>query len=319
VPSHESRALRRTLTSSIAICFVVLASVTARADGAGRAIRPAVTGPHDALVVVSPHPDDESLLAAGTIRRQATDPRRFVRAIYLSAGDRATVPGPCNGIPERTKIERLVRLRERETRAAWGVLAPGRRVPISFLRGPDTHLVASTTVAGGIHTDVFSREGARAVERAARLASALPRSVRRVLILTTSLYDAHPDHRAAHAAARRAADVLRRRGLDVELWSGIVHDEIADVDIAVCCVGDLHWPVPGPRHDYLALTDSPERPRPPFWDRVDDVSDLGSIRRDALAQHASQVVGYPPLCMPVAVPDYYTRFTDKLEEPFFVE
>ncbi len=288
-----------------------------RADGA-QVVRPA-TGPSEALVVVSPHPDDESLLAAGTILRLASDPRRFVRAVYLSGGDRATVPGPCNGIPERVKVARIVRLREQETRAAWRRLAPGRRVPIAFLRGPDTRLVASTTVADGIHDDVLSREGAAAVTRAARIASALPRSVARVRILTTAKYDAHPDHRAAHEAARRAAEALRARGIDVELWSGIVHDEIADVDVPICCIGDLHWPVDGPVHDHAALTDSPERPRPPYWDRVEDVRDVASVRVDALAAHASQVDGYAALCMPVPIPEFYTRFAEKVEEPFWLE
>ncbi|MFN8601635.1 MAG: PIG-L family deacetylase [Candidatus Binatia bacterium] len=306
-----------------AVAFVCCAALLASAAVRGRAeaaqvIRPAA-GPSEALVVVSPHPDDESLLAAGTIHRLASDPRRFVRAVYLSGGDRATVPGPCNGIPERVKAARIVRLREGETRAAWRQLAPGRRVPIAFLRGPDTRLVASTSVTNGIHDDVLSREGAAAVERAARIASALPRSVQRVRILTTARYDAHPDHRAAHEAARRAADVLRARGLDVELWSGIVHDEIADVNVPICCIGDLHWPVDGPVHDYAALTDAPERPRPPYWDRVEDVRDVAFVRETALAAHASQVDGYAPLCMPVPIPEFYTRFAEKVEEPFWLE
>lgn len=302
------------------LCCAALLSLRAgdaRAAGS-QVIRP-TTGPAEALVVVSPHPDDESLLAAGTIRRLASDARRFVRAVYLSGGDRATVPGPCNGIPERTKIARIVRLREQETRAAWRRLAPGRRVPISFLRGPDTRLVVSTSVTDGIHDDVLSREGAAVVARAARIASALPRSVERVRIVTTAKYDAHPDHRAAHEAARRAAATLRARGLDVELWSGIVHDEIADVDVPICCIGDLHWPVDGPTHEYRALTDSPERPRPPYWDRVEDVRDVAFVRMDALAAHASQVAGYAPLCMPVPIPEFYTRFAEKVEEPFWLE
>ena len=315
------RARRNPLICKLFLAIALLAGalVPPRASATEQAIRPGSSGPSTALVVVSPHPDDESLLAAGTIRTYASDPRRFVRAIYVSGGDRATVPGPCNGIPERSKIERLVRLREGETRAAWRVLAPGRRVPISFLRGPDTRLVASTTVQDGLHTDVLSPAGARAVASAARLASALPRSVRHVLMITTARYDAHPDHRAAHEAARRATEVLRRRGVDVELWSGIVHDEIADVDVSICCIGDLHWPAPGPHHDYLALTDSAERPRPPFWDRIENVSALAFVRHDALAQHVSQVAGYPPLCMPVPIPDFYTRFAEKIEEPFYEE
>src|SRR5262249_54346815 len=86
--------------------------------------------PQEALIVVSPHPDDESIFGAATIHRMAADPRRFVRAVYVSGGDRATVPGDCNGIPEARKTEMIVALRENETRAAWKVMVPDRDVPI---------------------------------------------------------------------------------------------------------------------------------------------------------------------------------------------
>jgi hypothetical protein len=49
------------------------------------------------------------------------------------------------------------------------------------------------------------------------------------------------------------------------------------------------------------------------------VSALASVRRDALARHVSQVVGYPPLCMPVFIPSFYTRWDQKIEEPFYQE
>ncbi len=276
--------------------------------------------PQQALVVVSPHPDDESIFGAATIHRRAADPGWYVRAVYISGGDRATVPGDCKGIAEDRKTEMIVELRERETRAAWAVLAPGRAVPIDFMRGPDQGLVASSTAVAGVRQDVLSPAGMRAVERAVPLATQLPPSVRSVLFLTTSIYDAHPDHRTAYHAARQAAEILRReRRLDVRIWSWIVHDEVQRLDVTPCCVGDFHWPSTGPRNDYLALTDAPARPRPPLWNRVEDVSDLTGLRRDALAQHVSQVAGYPPLCMPVYIPKFYTRWTEKVEEPFYEE
>lgn len=274
--------------------------------------------PQRALIVVSPHPDDESIFGGGTIYRLAADPSWYVHAIYISGGDRATVPGDCNGIPEAQKTQMIVALRERETRAAWAVLAPTRDVPIDFLRGPDMGLVASSSFVGGVRHDVLSEAGAGAVARAVPLATQLPPSVHSVLFLTTSMYDGHPDHRTAYHAARAAAELLRQRQLDVRIWSWIVHDEVSR-DVSRCCVGDFHWPARGPHHDYLALTDAPARPRPPYWDRVEDVADVTNIRHDALAQHVSQVVGYPPLCMPVYIPDFYTRWNEKIEEPFYDE
>lgn len=296
------------------LLLVFLAAFTACGDDSDE------HAPGEALIVISPHPDDESIFGAGTIHRMAADPHRYVGAIYISGGDRASVPGPCNGIPEQRKTELIVELRENETRAAWKIMAPNREVPIDFLRGPDQRLVASSSVVAGLRVDVLSAAGTSAVERAVQIATRLPPSVRKVLFLTTAFYDAHPDHRTAYHATRQAAEILRgQRHLDVHIWSWIVHDEITDLNSPICCGGDLHWPSAGPKNDYLALTDTPARPRPPLWNRVEEVSDLVGLRRDALAQHVSQVVGYPPLCMPVYIPRFYTRWTEKVEEPFYEE
>jgi LmbE family N-acetylglucosaminyl deacetylase len=307
------------MTSWRAGCSVLLAAWLCVLVGCGDGTD-AFPGPREALIVVSPHPDDESIFGGATIHRMAADPNRYVRAIYMSGGDRASVPGDCNGIPEAQKTQMIVALRESETRAAWTVLAPNRDVPIEFLRGPDQGLVASSTLVGGLHVDVLSLEGETAVNRAVQIATQLPSSVRSVLFLTAAIYDAHPDHRTAYRAARQAAEILRqRRQLDVHIWSWIVHDEAADLTLPVCCGGDLHWPSAGPQDSYFALTDVPARPRPPMWNHVEDVSDSTGIRHDALAKHVSQVVGYPPLCMKVYIPTFYTRWTEKVEEPFYDE
>jgi LmbE family N-acetylglucosaminyl deacetylase len=301
------------LILSVWIPLLVLAAASC---GGEVGLQPA---PQRALIVVSPHPDDESIFGGATIYRIASDPSWYVHAIYISGGDRATVAGDCKGIPEAQKTQMIVALRERETRAAWAVLAPTRDVPIDFLRGPDQGLVASSTVVAGVRQDVLSPAGADAVAGAVPLAMQLPPSVRSVLFLTTSIYDGHPDHRTAYHAARQAAEALRRRQLEVRIWSWIVHDEVSALNITPCCPGDLHWPAAGAHHNYLALTDTPGRPRPPHWDRVEDASDLTAIRHDALAQHVSQVIGYPPLCMPVYIPNFYTRWNEKIEEPFYDE
>ncbi len=305
--------------SALGIWLIALLAV---GSGCGNedAVPQATPAAPEALIVISPHPDDETIFGGGTIHRLASDPSRYVHAIYLSGGDRSTVPGPCNGIPEKQKIEQIIALRERETRAAWNVLVPERPVPIDFLRGPDQGLVTSSTLVGGLRVDTLSTAGTDIVGRAVALATQLPPAVRKVLFLTTAKYDAHPDHRTAYYATRQAAQVLHdSQQLDVRIWSWIVHDEIPDVNFPFCCPGDAHWPAAGPKDDYLALTDVPARPRPPLWNHVEDVSDLVTVRHDALAQHVSQVIGYPPLCMPVYIPDFYTRWTEKIEEPFYEE
>jgi LmbE family N-acetylglucosaminyl deacetylase len=276
--------------------------------------------PHDALIVVSPHPDDESIFGAATIHRMVADPNRYVQAIYISGGDKSSIPGDCHGIPEAQKIQMIVALRENETRKAWKVIAPDRDIPIAFMRGPDQGLVASSSVVDGIRQDVLSAAGETAVQGAVQMATQLPNSVQTVLFMTTAIYDGHPDHRTAYHAARQAAEILaNQRHLDVRIWSWIVHDEVAQLNVTSCCQGDFHWPSTGSTNNYLALTDTPARPRPPHWNLLQDVNDLVELRHEALAQHVSQVVGYPPLCMQDYVPSFYQRWNQKVEEPFYEE
>jgi LmbE family N-acetylglucosaminyl deacetylase len=279
-----------------------------------------VSAPTEALIVVSPHPDDESIFGAATIHRLAADPNRYLRAIYMSSGDRATKTGPCNGIPEKRKVDMIIALREHEARAAWKVIVPDRDVSPDFLRGPDSRLVAATSFAGGVHVDTLSAAGQAAVDGAVAIATQLPSSVRSVLFMTTAIYDAHPDHRAAYHAARQAAQILHdEQHREVKIWSWIVHDE-QDLDFPICCSGDMHWPAAGPTDAYLDLADvPPRRPRPPRWNHTEDVRALMALRHDALFQHASQVAGNPALCMPVYIPDFYTRWVEKTEEPFYEE
>jgi LmbE family N-acetylglucosaminyl deacetylase len=222
-----------------------------------------------------------------------------------------------------TKRTNLVLLRERETRAAWRVLAPGRHVPIEFLRGPDKGLVASSTLENGVRRDVLTQAGVSAYTRAVLSATRVPPSVRQILLISAARYDAHPDHRTAYYAARRSAEVLASRGFAVKLWTFIVHDEVAaDLPGSLCCVGDVHWPGPGPKHDFALLTDSPARPRPPLPDRFERFTDdeaVARLRHDALSRHVSQVVGDPELCTLVFIPDFYERWSEKVEEPFYEE
>jgi LmbE family N-acetylglucosaminyl deacetylase len=278
---------------------------------------PAAARRTEALIVVSPHPDDESILAADTIHSIASDRRFLVWGLYLSSGDAAGIPGDCNGVPEAVKVRRIVKLRERETRRAWKFLAPGRRVPLRFFRGPDQRLVASSTITNGVRQDTLSADGERVVGDVVARFARLPRSIDHLWVVTASRYDAHGDHRTAYAAARAGAELIAARGAEVRLWSFIVHDEV-DGDVPVCCVGDLHWPGPGTSHSYALLTDSAARPRPPRWNLTKPVGNQ-TIRQAALQRHVSQVAGNPALCMPVFFPDFYTRWTQKTHEPFYEE
>lgn len=271
------------------------------------------------LVVVSPHPDDETIMAGGTLCRAARDGRTRIEIIYVTAGDAAGSPGPCREESEEEKKRKITELREEETRAACGVLGipPSR---LHFLRFPDQGLVAESTYANGRRQDVLTGAGEQAVDRFVDLLPRLvPRNAASLLVITTSFWDAHPDHRTAYRAARAAAEVVRsRRGIPVTLLHAIVHDEIP-IPFPICCPGDLFWPNEGPQLDHGTLSDFRARPRPPFWDVINDVGDLVQVRYEALNQHESQVRGYPALCMFVYLKSYYTAWMEKKEEAFWEE
>ena len=177
-----------------------------------------------------------------------------------------------------------------------------------------------STYGNGRRQDVLTEAGQQAVDRVVDLLPRLvPRNAASLLVITTSFWDAHPDHRTTYHAARAAAEVVRsRRGIPVTLLHAIVHDEIP-IPFPICCPGDLFWPNDGPHLDYYRLSDFRARPRPPYWDVVNDVEDLAGVRSEALNKHESQVRGYPALCMTVYLKSYYRAWMEKTEEAFWEE
>jgi LmbE family N-acetylglucosaminyl deacetylase len=136
------------------------------------------------LIVVAPHPDDESLGCGGLIAAARTDGIP-VRIVVVSDGA-GSHPNSVSYPPER-----LRRLRERETLAAVAELG----VPadaVSFLGLPDRYVPT---------------EGP---EAAAAIASivAIAQACGAELMTVTWQHDPHHDHQAAFALARAACDRL---------------------------------------------------------------------------------------------------------------
>jgi LmbE family N-acetylglucosaminyl deacetylase len=269
------------------------------------------------LIVVSPHQDDETIMAGGMLYRTAHDGYTKIDIIYVTAGDAAGSAGPCREESVEEKKRKIIELREEETRAACRVLgiAPSR---IHFLRHPDKGLVASSTLSDGRRVDELTEDGKQAVAQVVDLLPRLvPSNAESLLVVTASFWDGHPDHRATYGAARAAAERVRsERGIPVTILHAIVHD---DIPFPICCPGDLFWPNNGPLLNHSALVDIPPRPRPPLWDRVLDVEDVAAFRAEALNRHVSQIVGYPDLCMKVYLPRYYRAWLEKTEEAFWEE
>ena len=143
------------------------------------------------LVVVAPHADDETIGAYGLMRR-ARAYGMAVRVVVVTDGS-ASHPGSLAW--PRT---RLVRERQRETRRAM------RRIGITaghvtFLGLPDGNLDRIASV----------------VRR--RVAKALRRARRPLIVAAPAVTDDHPDHRIV-AAAVAGAGAVRGRRLAYPVW-----------------------------------------------------------------------------------------------------
>jgi LmbE family N-acetylglucosaminyl deacetylase len=200
---------------SLALPLVLALALTltlpfTRAFGASATGIPAIDS-QTSLLVVSPHPDDETLCCAGVIRRVLAA-GGHASIVWLTSGDaseldlffieRALLIRPA-------KMRDLAARRMREARAAATILGvPAERQ--FFLGYPDEGLL--TLITDHFTTPYYSRfNGAVAVPYADTFAAghsytgeSLERDFARVLdrvrptlVLAPSPRDAHPDHRAA--------------------------------------------------------------------------------------------------------------------------
>jgi N-acetylglucosamine malate deacetylase 1 len=125
------------------------------------------------VLVVSPHPDDESIGCGGTMHRHTSE-GASVRAVFLTSGERGGHGRPA---------AETARLREREAETAAAILGLAR---IEFWREPDGALRARQLV----------------VDRLRRIVETWAPDV----VYVTHDQEMHPDHRAAARIARFAMD-----------------------------------------------------------------------------------------------------------------
>jgi LmbE family N-acetylglucosaminyl deacetylase len=153
------------------------------------------------VLVISPHPDDESIGCGGTLRQHVLS-GDTVRVLFLTSGE--------NGGHGRTP-ELTVAVREREAHDAAQVLGV---TELDFWRQPDGKLRAT----------------AELVERLVRVL----RRRRPSIIYAPHDDEMHPDHRAATRLVRRAVSALsenRRPEVRLyEVWTPLqILDEIIDI------------------------------------------------------------------------------------------
>lgn len=152
------------------------------------------------ILVLAPHPDDESIGCGGTLCRHLQQGDE-VCVVFFTSGERGG-----HGRSE----EETVRVREQEARAAGEILGSPA---LEFWREPDGALRATRSLVG-------------------RLAAKL-KQFRPDIVYVTHDREMHPDHRGAVRVLRRALSVVRGKQPDVlmyEVWTPTQQlDEIVDI------------------------------------------------------------------------------------------
>nr|WP_308446092.1 PIG-L family deacetylase [Meiothermus sp.] len=244
-------------------------------------------GSTDRVLLLSPHPDDETLCCAGMLQ-QAVAAGAQVYIIWLTSGDgfewdavllrRTPDPG------DKAMLE-LGQQRMNEARAAARVLGIPQ-ANLHFLGYPDQGLlrlfldyyyVPFTAPHTGVNRVPYPGTQSPGAfytgENLERDLETLFDQIEPTVVLAPSPQDAHPDHRATGDLA------LRLLGKRQELSKGrfwIVH-------------GGLEWPLPKGMHINLPL-EPPPRGRGLPWERVDLSQEQIAGKLEAIRAHRSQIV-----------------------------
>lgn len=201
------------------------------------------------LLVLSPHPDDESLCCAGAIQRTLHVGGR-VSIVWMTSGEDSSIDAlllqrSLPGRPDKRRELAELRMREaREAASRLGVPADGQ----IFLQCPDGGLSALVAQSGTSHQPGKEQGSAASCSPGnieGRLAAVLER-VHPTRILAPGLEDIHPDHRATGLLALR---LLQQTGALSNLRFWIVH-------------GPGGWPAPRGLYETLPLPSPFPEPRP---------------------------------------------------------
>ncbi|MBZ9712038.1 PIG-L deacetylase family protein [Deinococcus multiflagellatus] len=242
------------------------------------------------VLLVSPHPDDESLCCAGQLQ-EAQRAGAQVYVVWLTSGDGFELDAAALGRtarPHGGATERLGARRMAEARAAARVLG----VPaahLTFLGYPDGALLRlyrapQAQVVRSPHTGATRVPYAGTLHPGAAYTGANLRRdlaevfdrVRPDVVLLPSSKDAHRDHRATSLLVQ---DLLQARGQTARARYWVVH-------------GGLEWPLPKGLHPQVPLL-LPPRGHSLTWTRADLSRDETARKAQAIAAHRSQMAVMP--------------------------
>jgi len=240
------------------------------------------------LLIVSPHPDDESLCCAG-IAELALAAGARVTVVWLTSGDAFELDAGWvehTLHPGRAGLRALGERRMQEARAAAGRLGIAKGDEY-FLGFPDRGLlplivdhlyVPYTSPFTGLdavgYPGTFDPGTRYDGENLQRELGALIDRLQPTYVLAPSPLDAHPDHRAAGSLVIRLMG--ERQQLDrIRYW--IVH-------------GGASWPVPRGLHASEPLR-APLRAAGMRWETVPLDAAARSAKLEALRAYRTQMVG----------------------------
>jgi len=281
--------MRRRLSSAFCALLaaaLLLPSLAAGVRGDGMAAGALRFGPRDSVLVVAPHPDDESLCCAGVLQRARAAGAR-VAIVWLTGGDAFELDARLTERTLRPGREGLLQLGMRragepaQAAAVLGVPEAGR----FFLGYPDRglrHLLSAnfeipyrSPYTGA--TRVFLHGALR--PNAPYEGRALIQDLRAVIdqqqpthVFAASPLDTHPDHRASGELVAR---LMEERGQTDRVWYWIVH-------------GGLDWPHPRGLHRDLPLL-PPRSARQLEWRAFALSRSEQDAKLAALAAHRSQM------------------------------
>jgi LmbE family N-acetylglucosaminyl deacetylase len=289
-PRGSHGAHRQALQTALLLGCALLAApllLPAKSPAPGSAY-PAMDAPRagDAVLVVAPHPDDETLCCAGYIQRALAAGAR-VSIVWLTSGDAFELDAV---LFERTlrphgkNLRRLAEVRIAEARAAMATLGvePSQML---FLGYPDrglhplltdyytrTFRSKYTGSSNVLYAEALSPGAEYQGRNLERDFDAVLERVQPSIVLAPSPEDRHPDHSAAGELALRA---LARRQLAGRVRFWIVH-------------GGTTWPRPHRYRPNLPM------PAPAFtadlgWERFDLTPAERERKLAALRAHRSQM------------------------------
>jgi LmbE family N-acetylglucosaminyl deacetylase len=244
-----------------------------------------VPGRDDRILVIAPHPDDESLCCAGILQRAASR-GAAIAIVRITAGDGFELDAMLvehAPWPTQSALRRLGELRLAEAAAAASELgvAPERRY---FLDYPDrgvaalagdfyqrSYRSASTGLTTVAYAGAFSPGASYTGSNLARDLGRVIDAFQPTLVLAAAPQDRHPDHSASGALARR---LLEERGQLGRLRYWIVHAP--------------HWPQPRDYQPQLALA-PPSDASTLHWQQLALTAQERTHKLAALRAHRSQL------------------------------